>query len=91
MRPPMEITGGRKSRPKSSLGFGSSQPRWGTKGRGADKGVRKSAAEQQEAIRANIEAEKVKAINLNYKIFQEALKKALENSDDEIFNEVVSK
>ena len=28
---------------------GGSQPRWGQKGRGADKGVRKSAAEQQEA------------------------------------------
>lgn len=31
VRPPMEITAGRKTRPKSSLGFGSSQPRFGQK------------------------------------------------------------
>lgn len=31
MRPPMEISVGKKKRPKSSLGFGSSQPRFGLK------------------------------------------------------------
>ena len=62
LRPPVEISAGRKSRPKSSLGFGSSQPRWGKRLDGG-KAVRKSAAEIQEQNRANAEAEKLKIIN----------------------------
>lgn len=63
LRPPMQISAGRKSRPKSSLGFGTSQPRFGLKNRGGGKGVRKTAAELQEQNRANVEADKNKVIN----------------------------
>ncbi len=60
MRPPTEISGGKKARPKSSLGFGSSQPRWGKK-----VGVGKTAkfADRKEGERAKIDAEKNRVIN----------------------------
>ncbi len=86
MRPPTEISGGKKARPKSSLGFGSSQPRWGKK-----VGVGKTAkfADRMEGERAKIDAEKNRVINQNLKVFYDALKADLEKPDEELFNDKI--
>lgn len=39
-----------------------------------------------EAERAKVEAEKIKIVNNNYKIFQEAVKADLDKPEDEVFN-----
>jgi len=86
-RPPVEISGGKKSRPKSSLGFGSSQPRFGKK----KTGVRSTSkyGNRMEGAQAKAEAERQKVVNMNLKMFYDAMKADLEKSDDEVFNAAV--
>lgn len=87
MRPPTEISGGKKARPKSSLGFGSSQPRFGKKVAGGKSGAK--FADRMEGERAKIEADKLRVVNMNLKVFYDAIKADLERPDEEVFNESI--
>lgn len=84
----MEISGGKKSRPKSSLGFGSSQPRFGTA-----KATRAKGSNYQDRIdleRSKHDAERNRIINGNLKIVHEAIKECLDKPEEEVFNETLS-
>ena len=81
-RPPVEISaGGRKRRPKSGVGFGSSQPRFGSRIASAKSSSK--FADRQDAERAKIEQEKLRVINQNVKSFYDTLKAGLEKPDDD--------
>lgn len=87
MRPPMEVTGGKRRRPKSSVGFGSGQPRFGQKSAASRARGGARAHEQLEKEQAKREAEKQRDINNNLKQFYEAVKTCLDKPDDAIFND----
>ena len=83
MRAPRDdAAGDRKVKPKASIGFGTGQARWGQKGKKGGN-IRMSASERQAEQQSKFEAEKAKEVNANYKIFQDALKHALNNQDEE--------
>ena len=82
----MEITTGRRRRPKSSKGFGSSQPRFGLRGPNAGNKSKSRIHDILDNERAKVDAERTRAINQNFKIFQDALKAELDKPDDEVFN-----
>ena len=75
-------------RPKSSLGFGTSQPRFRAKGDATKREAGgTSFASRMDAEKAKIDAEKAKMINTHMKVFQEAIKAALDLADEEVFCE----